>query len=296
MTAALLCLALAAGAGDEARAELSRAAVALGEPFEVAVALRHEPGEQVEVEPMGDLGAFGLRASRCRTTAGERAALTACTLVFQLFELGEHQLPSVPLRVRAPGGLRRLSAAAGTVRGLPTLDPDQPAAALELREPPAPPVWVRSWRPVTAAAGALAALALAVLLWRRLRRPAAPEPAHVLEPHRRLAQRLKEIAGRDLVRRGRGREHVDLVAEAVRAFLAAVAPQAPLDQTTTELLAVLADRPAPGVDGEALGRFLEEADLVKFARLEPDPQACERALRFARDLAEAPLPPREAAA
>jgi len=302
VTAALVALALAAGGPEPAppapgaRAESSRAEVPLGEPFELQVALRHEPGEEAELVPPGDLGPFGLRQASCRTTPGERSALTVCTLALQLFALGEQEVPPVALRVRGPSGERLAAAPPVRVRGLGATDPSQPASGLPLREAQAPPVLVRSLAPLAWGGGLLAALLLGLLARRLLRRRPAPQTALALPPHERLSRRVGEIAALELPRRGRGREHVERLSEAVRAFLAAAVPGAAQALTTGELLEALAAERPPYLDLPPLARFLEEADLVKFARAVPPAEGCERALAFARGLAEAALPARREAA
>jgi hypothetical protein len=288
-----LCLAAAAPAAgvpaeDGARAGSTRV-VRLGEPFEHSVALRHEPGERVELLPPPDLAPFALRGSECRTTTGERSAVTVCTLSLQLLDLGEHEIPALRLRVTGPGGERLATSPGATVRGAGAADPG--AAAGPLRAPAAPPVLVPSWRLLgRAAAAAAAAALLAWLLVRFLRRRRPAPAAAALPPRERLARQLSEILALELPRRGRGREHVLRVCGAVRRYLAAAAPGAALDLTSAELAAELRARPARGVDAEALRGFLGDADLVKFARHEPGPAECEAATAFARRLLERTRP------
>jgi hypothetical protein len=298
-----LCLGAAAApagaaAGEGAPAGPSPPAVRLGEPFDHSVALRHEPGERVEILPPADLSPFALRGSECRTTAGERSAVTVCRLSLQLLDLGEHEIPPLPLRVAGPAGERLETAPAAAVRGVGA--DGARALAGPLRLPAAPPVLVPRWRLLGWAAAAAAAALLAWLLRRTLRRRRRPPGAIALPPHERLSQRVGEILALDLPRRGRGREHVLRLCAALREYLAAVAPGAALDLTSAELATELRARPARGVDGEALRRFLGAADLVKFARHEPGPAECEAAAGFARRLLErtrpAPARPGEEAA
>jgi len=299
-----LCLAAAAppagaAAGEGAPAAPSPPLVRLGEPFDHSVALRHEPGERVEILPPPDLSPFALRGSECRTTAGERSAVTICRLSLQLLDLGEHEIPALQLRVSGPAGERLEAAPAATVRGVGA--GDARALAGPLRLPAAPPVLVPRWRLLGWAAAAAAAALLAWLLRRALRRRRGSSPGAIaLPPRERLSRRVGEILALDLPRRGRGREHVLRLCAAVREYLAAAAPGAALDLTSAELAAELRARPARGVDGEALRRFLGAADLVKFARHDPGPAECEAAAGFARRLLErtrpAPAGPGEEAA
>jgi len=276
---------------EEARAEPSRSAVRLGEPFDVTAAARHALDEVVELEPPVNLGPFGLRASGCRTTPGERAALTTCTLELQLFALGEQEAPPIALRIRGPAGVRRAVAPGPRITGLATTDPATPAEALAIRPALAPPVRVPAWGRVAGGAGALLLLLAAPVALRAWRRRAhAPLDAPPLPPHDRLARQAAEIAAQELPRQGRGREHVARLAAAVRAYLAAVEPRAPLDLTSGELVSALRTHPVAGTEAGALERFLRAADLVKFAREEPPEEECRAALRFAQRLAETGRP------
>jgi len=288
----LLAVALGAGAAPEAgRAEPSRSAVRLGEPFDYAVALRHPAGEQVELAPLPDLLPFAASAQACRTGVEGAAALTVCTLRLQLLDLGEHALPELALRVKGPEGERQVPVPGAKVTGLGALDPRVPAAGVALHAPPAPPVRVPTWRPLWLGAAALAALLAALLLWRWWRRRPRAAPAPTLSPQERFERQLADLAAAALPGRGRGREHVARAAGAVREYLAALVPQAALDLTSQELLQALAARPARGVAAEPLRAFLAAADLVKFARHEPSGEECQAALAFGRELLARTRPP-----
>jgi len=280
----LLTVALGAGAPESGRAEPSRSAVRLGEPFDYAVALGHLAAEQVELGPLPELAPFSASGQACRTSADGNTALTVCTLRLQLLDLGERAVPDLALRVKGPEGERQVPVPGAKVTGLGALDPQVPAAGVALHAPPAPPVRVPTWRPLLLGAAALAALLAAALLWRwwgrRPRRTASPP----LSPQERFRRQLADLAAADLPGRGRRREHVARVADAVRQYLAALAPQAALDLTSAELLQALAARPATGVLPESLRTFLSAADLVKFARHDPSGVECQAALAFGREL------------
>lgn len=269
---------------EVARGEPSRSAVKLGEPFDYAVALRHEPGEQVELLVPPDLSPFGALGKACRTAAEAATALTLCTLRLQLLDLGQHTIPTLQVKVRGPAGERLVPVTGAPVTGIATLAPKGPAASLPLHAPQAPPVKVPAWWPILAALGALAALAGAWLLWRWWRKRPRGAPRPVLSPQERFLRQLADLEAAGLPARGRRREHVARVADAVREYLAALAPQAALDLTSAELLAALAARPVAGVEPEPLRRFLDAADLVKFAKREPLDAECVEAVRFAREL------------
>ncbi|MBI5066976.1 MAG: hypothetical protein HZB56_01970 [Deltaproteobacteria bacterium] len=287
----LLAAALLAPGAEVARAEPSKGAVRLGEPFDYAVALRHAAGEEVALAPLPDLGPFSALSHACQTAAEAGAALTVCTLRLQLLDLGEHAVPELGLLVKGPEGERRVPVPGARITGSGTLDPQKPAAGVALHAPPAPPVKVPTWRPVLLGAAAVAALLAAWLLWRWWRRRPRGQAAPPLTPQERFERQLADLAAADLPARGRRREHVARAADAVREYLSDLAPQAALDLTSDELLVALVARPVAGVENGPLRVFLSGADLVKFARHDPSGEECAAALAFGRELLARTRPP-----
>jgi hypothetical protein len=168
-----------------------------------------------------------------------------------------------------------------------------PASALELRDlAPPVPLRVRSLRLLAWALGLAAvglAAALALRAWRRAAsRRDEPPP---LSPEERLARRLDDLAALGLGARGEGREHFFLLSEAIRAYLGARTGIPALDLTTAEIVERLAVADDPRLDLSALRAFLEEADLVKFARAPASAAACEAGLAFGRALLARLRPP-----
>ncbi|MFM8358232.1 MAG: hypothetical protein ACKOET_06705, partial [Verrucomicrobiota bacterium] len=153
---------------------------------------------------------------------------------------------------------------------LPVADPAAAAgAAQELRDIrgavdlPDPWLWVER--------GGVAALALGLgtlgfwLWWRRRGRPApaeAPDPAAVAWEKIEAAAALRPEA----------KPYVQAVSEAVRGYLEARFGLRAPDRTTEEFLAELSANPVLDArHHEALGGFLQQCDLVKFAPHRPNP-------------------------
>jgi hypothetical protein len=306
--AALLAVALAQAApAGPARAEplsveaqVSKLEVRLGEPFEVAIEIRHRAEERYGLPSAPALpGAlFQAEPRGCERQAQAAEAVTRCRVGFALFALGPQDTPMIPLRVETPGGEAVLEVAGLRVTGLGVLDPDAPPESLRLRDlAPPVPLRVRSLRLVFWTLGLAAAGLLAVFGWRtwrisRARRAAAglggPAP---LSPEERLARRLDDLAALALGARGQGREHFFLLSEAVRAYLGARTGVPAPDLTSAEILDRLARAEDPRLDLVALRVFLEEADLVKFARAHAPAPACEAGLAFGRALLACLRPP-----
>jgi hypothetical protein len=303
LAAAPRAAAPAPASGRTFQAGLSRAEVRLGEPFEWAVEVRHPAAETVALPaPAGLPGppfhAEALGCARREAAAGE--VVTRCAVRLTLLALGPHEVPPVALAVEAPGGREALAVPGSTVTGVGVLDPAVAPESVPLREPAPPvPLLVPTLRLVwwsLGLAAAAAAAALALRAWRRRRRRAA-EPPPPPSPEETLARRLDELAALRLGARGEGRAHFVRLSEAVRAYLGAALAVPALDLTTAETLARLGAAGDPRVDLAALRAFLEEADLVKFARAAAPEARCEAGLAFARALLEALRPrPVDAAA
>jgi hypothetical protein len=269
----------------EVRAE--KAIVRLGEPFTYEIEVRHAPEEWYLLRGAPPLEPFrAAEDARCVRAVAEGEARTTCTVRLALFALGPVDVPEVVLEVDRPSGKARLAVPGPRVIGAGMLDPAADPDALALRDVAPPvPLLVRSLRPLWWALGllggaALAAAALALLVRRRARggAPAAPGPAE------RFERRLSALAAEDLPRRGRGEEHMERLAEAVRGYLSFVTGLPALDLTTGELLAALARTPDPRLDAGGLELLLTHADLVKFARQPARPEACAAGLAYGWEL------------
>ncbi|MGC4000584.1 MAG: hypothetical protein QM767_25315 [Anaeromyxobacter sp.] len=279
----------------DVRAELSRGEVKLGEPFTLAVEIRHAPDEtyllpeHLAAEPFRAAGQG--RCSRAGRAPAE--VVTTCTVPLALYALGEQQLPTLSLPVQTPRGPAVLTLAGPPVTGVGLIDPTVPTEELALRDPAPPvPLMVRSLRLLwwtLGILGGLAALALLVRALLRLRhRPRKAAPP--LPPHVRFARRLDALEGERLPEQGRGEEHVARLSELVREYLGSLTRLPALDLTSGELLAGLRAAPDPRLELEALEGFLAEADLVKFARAQPTAAGCAAGTAYARRLLAATRP------
>lgn len=281
------------------RVRMERREVRLGEPFELAIEVRHAPAERYAPPALPAPRPFRLLDAGCSHREEPNEAVTLCTLRLALFDLGAHDLPDLTLAVETPAGRRELRVPGPTVTGAGVLDPAAPLGALALRDL-APPAPLLVWNyPLGARALAVGlALLAAWLAWRALRRrrERVDEPPPPLPPHERFARQLDALAAARLAEQGRGREHCFRLSVIVREYLGAVTGLNALDLTTAELLGRLSLRPDPRLDLGALRAFLEETDLVKFARAPAGPGAAD-GLAFGRTLLARtrPRPPREEA-
>lgn len=144
--------------------------------------------------------------------------------------------------------------------------PEDPAAAA-LRE--AHPVYglpLPAWVvPAASAAGvmlALTALALLVYVIRRARRVTDAG----LTPAEAALRVLAQLQTRELVRKGRAKEHYTILVGALRTYLEKMLHADYKDLTSLELVDLLRETRLRGNEIKALERILDEADLAKFAK------------------------------
>jgi hypothetical protein len=259
----------------------------LGEPFDWEIEVRHPPGEAYALPGRLDLAPFQVQPLGCRRAPLGQEVLTTCALRLTLFELGGHDVPGLRLEVATPAGPQVLDVPGPRVEAAGVIDPRAPAEQLQLRDPAGPvPLLLPSWRVVWWSLGALLAALAAWRAWRwwRGRAARAAEPPPPVPPDVRLARRLDALAAERLPEQGLVREYFFRLSEAVREYLGALTGVNALDLTTAELGDALAALGDPRLDLAALRGFLEDADLVKFARFPAGGAECQAGMVFARGL------------
>lgn len=136
----------------------------------------------------------------------------------------------------------------------------------------------------------------AVLAWifaRWLRRPKpAPPPPPPRPPWDVAFEKLDEVRHAGLLTTHRYGEYYDRVGDAVRQYFGARYGFDGLECTTDEMLVVLRVKPLSGVSIEDVSSFLEQCDLVKFARMTPSPDDCQKALADAELIVRKTMAPR----
>jgi len=146
-----------------------------------------------------------------------------------------------------------------------------------------------------AAIGAISALVVVPLLawlyrlWKRRPKPVPPPPPP-RPPWEVALEELFDVRIAKLVEQGRYAEHFDRVSDAIRRYLGARYGFDGLETTTPEALHALRRVvPKIAVLGD-IENFLQEADLVKFAKLVPTEAECYSTLARAEELVRRTMP------
>ena len=157
-------------------------------------------------------------------------------------------------------------------------------AAVDSEPKPLKPQWraPRSLMPYYVGAGAVALALLALYFWRKRRGRAVEEkPVPVLPADFVALRTLGEIENMNLLENGEFKKYYTLVADAVRVYLENRFSIQAMDRTTAE---TADDLRAERIDIAGLESFLGAADLVKFAKFEPDVPSARLQMESAKDI------------
>jgi hypothetical protein len=215
--------------------------------------------------------------------------------VIAAFKTGDLGVPRLPfLVVAAPGNT--LTAFTDSIPvTIASVLPDTAAGGSAEPRDIRPPVDLpREIWPFVVAAAAVAGGVLAYKYLRRwwLRRKAAPrkpaeEPAVPPEAaHAAAFERLAALEREDLISRGEFAKFYDALSDILRLYLGDRYAVPAIDMTTTELAPALAEAKISAADVEWTTRFLEHADLAKFAKYVPSGERALGDLAAARDFVE----------
>ena len=204
-------------------------------------------------------------------------------------------LPPVPIAVaRASGELLTLC-----TEPHPVLVEDPTASTPEAKPHPNPPPrqQIEEWTlakqlTLGALAGAALAAVAAWLVARWMRRPRPlPPPPPPRPPWEVALEELFAVRYAGLAKEARYAEHYDRVSDAVRKYLGGRYGFDGLETTTWEMTAILKRVEPPVYELPIILGFLEECDLVKFARFTPSDEDCTRVLDQGEHIVRMTVPP-----
>jgi len=259
------------GPAADAIAEVVSEPVEVGDVFELEVVVEHPEGAEAAPVVEASLGDFRVLGAVPLDPDGAPAGESRFRLRLGAFVLpGDHQIPPVPVGVRAANGaLALIETPSAPVRVVSSLPPDSGEAGGDIHdirgpfELTVPPRW-----------GAIGLLALGVLVllaaawWSWRRRGARETPAVPLPPPAAEAEAaLGRLARDGLLERGDVVGYYERLAGIMKRYAGRRFETPWSERTTREILRDVRLRAAPE-HGDALtllASILGEADLAKFS-------------------------------
>lgn len=202
---------------------------------------------------------------------GDGTQTSRQTITVTVWEPGQLALPPLSLSMSDPQGNLQTVTSSPAVLTVSSVLVDGDTTLRDIKPPatlPAPSVWPTATA-VSVVILLVAGSAVAFVVWRKNR----PQP-DTRSPFQRALDDLTRIEQMNLPAQEMAQAHVTLITDVLRRYLEADFDIPALDQTTAQIVAALNAPTAPNLSPavrEQLVALLQEADLVKFANVEPDP-------------------------
>lgn len=258
--------------------------VTVGDPVILTVSVTHPEGSVVlfpELE--ATWGDFTVRNQSAAETVsnGDGTAVTSQQIDVRLFAPGDFQTLPLPITISdSAGNLTEtiaealpLTVQSVLVEGDTELRDIKPQADL-----PMPAIWL------VVLGGLLVAFALgAFVIWKQ-------RGGKILVdnrlPHEKALDALAHIDKQKYPANGRFKEQYVQVSDILRAYFEATGSVPMTDRTTAEIRTDLAGGQMKEADAQRLLLLLEDADMVKFAKVTPSQHEAERVTQDARQLVQ----------
>lgn len=280
---ALLAVYVCASAADAqtVQTRISHDTIRVGDPFRAIVRIELPAGMEImlpdSLTPTEDVENAGKVRMRRDSANGVVTVVAAYPLT--AWRTGLLELPMFMPWLRDAEGRKQMAVALPDINVVSVL----PADTAKIK--PKPPKDVlgpdRLWWPWILLAVVLA-LALAALYWwwrRRRRAHAAVEaPIPAIMPRERALREIERIRKLGLVEQKEYKRYYSLLTDVVRPYMQTIEPAWSTHLTTEELAA----RTAGHAEVKPAMSLLRRADLVKFARSIPEPDAARADLEHAR--------------
>ena len=299
VAAVVVCIASSIGAvplaGQTIRTTIDTATVTVGDRITLSVTVEHDASARVVWPDSVDLSPLEVVSATLReprTAAGR----TTSTADFSLaaFELGELEIPAFDVTVeQADGSTATLRTDRFGVEVV-SVGTDEGGDIREIRGPVTIPVSVLRVGLIALLFMLLGAGANALL--RRLRRrpdrddgPSVgppPRPAHEV-----ALEALERLAASTMLERGQVKEYHIQLSDILRRYVEERFHVHALEMTTSEILVGLRRVGVEGSFADGLREVLDRCDMVKFAKVRPEPGLSRELVELARDLVESSAAP-----
>lgn len=286
----VLALAAASPASGQLsiRTDLDTTLVTVGDRITLSVRVSHPEDAAVIWPDSLDMAPFEVLGAQALPVESANGSLvSSAVFVLSAFELGELEIPAFDVDVIFGDGSRETLSTDRFGVDVVSIGADETGDIREIRGPLMIPV------SVIAVAGWLLLLLLAVFAgawgyrrWVRSRAgdeavPAGPPPR---PPHEIALEALDQLEASELLARGDVKAFHITASDILRRYVEARFQVTALEMTTWEILDGLARVGVGQKVRDDLRRFLDQCDLVKFAKVRPESDASRVLVQLGREL------------
>ncbi len=246
--------------------------ITVGDMIHYTMSVQAPEGSEVAIPPPGtQLGRFLIRDyefSEPQTT--DQGLGQEFSFDITAYATGELVIPAVPVIVKDPSGaVNVLITEAIRIRVSAVTNPDD----LEVRDVKAPLEIPINYTPyilgIVAGLLFIAAVIVVILYFTRWRSEALPEPEPIKPPHILAYEELRVLDKLGLLEAGEFEAYYTMLSEIMRRYIALRWKIYALEYTSNEIMDRLKHKSLGSKVFERVRWFLDETDLVKFARYTP---------------------------
>ncbi|MFQ6007996.1 MAG: BatD family protein [Candidatus Zixiibacteriota bacterium] len=262
-------------AGIEIQTSVDRAEVYIGDLITYQLTITHDSTIEPVPPPLGaNLGAFDVKdyETDVRSKLPDGRIQSTSKFVLSTFTTGDYIIPPIPVMFIMPDSSKKVVLSESVPIKVKSLLAEGSDTA-DIRPLKAQYEFKRDLTPYYLWGGViLFILALvATLMWLRIRKKKRMELPLDLRPAWEVAfERLVLLKQKDYLADGEYKQYYFELTEIARDYLGRMYQINVLDMTTDEFLFHFKEQQLPNDLYENMGRFLQHADLVKFAKLIPD--------------------------
>ncbi len=272
MAVVVVCgVALPQGEKIHVESLVEKATVTVGDSITYSLVITRAPGIEITPPDMGsNLGRFEIRDYQVTESAGKAGddRTDRYDYIISIYDTGEFEIPPVTVGYRDQGEAREIRSQPIHITVNSVLSGD--AEDIKDIKPPLP---IKSGSRIYLwVAGLLLLAAAGLWFWRRKRdagvvsaeKTGPPRPAHEI-----AYEEFLRIEALGLIEHGQIKEHYTEVSEVLRRYIGRRYHIMTLELTTAELAETMADTKIESERIDFVRSFLEECDLVKFAKHVP---------------------------
>ena len=276
------------------RAEVDTTVVTVGDRITLTISVDHSAGSRVAWPDSLELAPFEVLEARAAAPASRGEVVrSSLLLTLAAFELGELEIPGVPVQVVGPGAETTALETSRFAIRVESVGLDEGGDIREIKGPMSIPRNLLGI--LLLALGVAVATALGWLLLRRVSQGrVAPEGVRPTRPsrppHEVALEALARLEASPLLERGEVKEYHIRASEILRVYVEERFRVPALEMTTLDLTRIMAKAGLDPSVTEGFRGFLHQCDMVKFAKGRPDREASRSLLAQGRHLVETTVP------